>query len=346
MTIPFDVSLEVSPTSVLKLVVATGSSGKTYCYVPTINDQIVSESNPMPVNDPVTQAAVATISPAVDALSSPISAGLSLVTTAMNNLISAVNSFVSSPPPSGGNGGGSSPPPPPPGNSVWTINSLGTLIFSISNQINFNPTVLNTTGGIIVLYITAEPANLSNFCTITSISDTSGLTWNRRGGVSWESNSTNMTTEIWWAYASGVTNTTITINFSENFDDAAMVGVQIYPQSGTLSSGADPWDTNSSLPASSTVTGVLTVSDVSSDCNEPTVLAVIGTAFPDGVTWNGADGWSTPIQASNSGALLWAYTTFGYDALGTQLSSETITVPASSNNQATIVDCLNNTVIT
>jgi len=129
---------------------------------------------------------------------------------------------------------------------------------------NIGATVtLTTTKTNDVIVILASSENNAVTPTISSVSDTAGLTWARRGSkVTATSGSQQSSQEIWWAFSSGaLSGDVITVNFVGGADLLALVAFGV---NGSGSSSA-PWDVNVSLPATATsaVTGTPSVSGVS-----------------------------------------------------------------------------------
>jgi hypothetical protein len=111
--------------------------------------------------------------------------------------------------------------------------------------------------------------------TVSSISDAAGLTWNLRKAVSAFGGSTDL--EVWWAFSSGMLSSdVITANLSQAVDDAC---INVFAVSGANT--ASPWDTNASLPkSSSSLTNPCTISGVSTDSSNTMLLGFWGN---DGV---------------------------------------------------------------
>ena len=94
---------------------------------------------------------------------------------------------------------------------------------------------------IVVLYVFAVGA------TVAGVSDTAGLSWQRRGGGANGSNHL----EVWWALSPGrLTNDGIAVTFS-----GSPSAVQIFPTAWTGVNLLVPWDANGALPRVTTGSG-------------------------------------------------------------------------------------------
>ncbi len=119
-----------------------------------------------------------------------------------------------------------------------------------------------TTSGanrVVVLAILVT-STLGSNTTVTSVSDTGGLTWTKRKQLLGPSDGTDFQTlEIWWAYAATAQAAkTITVNFNQSARTQALIS---YGVSGLLTPSS-PWDINGSLPASATNVGATSLPTV------------------------------------------------------------------------------------
>lgn len=120
---------------------------------------------------------------------------------------------------------------------------------------------------VLVLYFFAEQDNTlagNANISVSSVTDTDGLTWTQRNGSSWQNSSAGLRccAEVWWAKKTTSGSTTITVTTNVSIDDANIdviaVGNAIDPDA--------PWCTDASLPgvqvdnSGSTITPSVTVS--------------------------------------------------------------------------------------
>ena len=121
------------------------------------------------------------------------------------------------------------------------------------------PTVTLTTtlvNDIIVVFVSTT--KISPASTVTSITDTAGLTWTKRSSFEYTSG-TRFNLEVWWAPSTGVLSSdVITANLGATATQTVMIAFGV-----NGANFAAPWDTNGTLPATATSTGTPTVSGVS-----------------------------------------------------------------------------------
>lgn len=106
---------------------------------------------------------------------------------------------------------------------------------------------------IIVLFVCSEPDTSAANRPVSTVTDTNGLTWTKRKALSFvaATPATYCDLEIWWAHAPAATTGTITVTMSGTIDGMAMV----YAAISGCTNFTDPWNSNPSLPATSTNPG-------------------------------------------------------------------------------------------
>lgn len=129
---------------------------------------------------------------------------------------------------------------------------------------------------IIAAIATSQPTGL---ITVSSVSDTSSLSWTKRAATSFNGglNSSHVGIEVWWAYSAGTLSTdSVTFHLSGSADVA--VG-GCFGVTGFVGIGypTNPWDVNVSLPVpgSSTTTSTPSVS-VSTTAANTMILGFCG----------------------------------------------------------------------
>src|ERR1035437_1787956 len=114
-------------------------------------------------------------------------------------------------------------------------------------------TVAYTTVGvdnIIVLHISSEPHNVTPVA-VSTVTDTNSLAWTKKASLDTLATLTANTQEVWWAHAPTAISGTITVTMAAAIDDGSLSTLSV---SGVYDV-ANPWDPNSSLPATSSDTG-------------------------------------------------------------------------------------------
>lgn len=130
---------------------------------------------------------------------------------------------------------------------------------------------LTTTNANVLLIAQVKTAAAADG-TVTSITDTTGLTWTKRKAQAWKSGSTF---EQWYAVSTGAYSGTITANLSASTANSKRIIVY-----GV--SGADmttPFDTNASVPYSATAGGVLglgSASNISTNASDTMLIYSVG----------------------------------------------------------------------
>lgn len=97
----------------------------------------------------------------------------------------------------------------------------------------------------IIVVFAASETNSSTYASVSSISDTAGLTWYKRSRTeSGYDGNHGMEAEVWWAYApSPLSANLITVTMSQSCDN---LGITVFGVSGADTSS--PWDTSVALP--------------------------------------------------------------------------------------------------
>jgi hypothetical protein len=174
------------------------------------------------------------------------------------------------------------------------------------------PTVtLSTTLANDIIVVALFSAKVTTPATVTTISDTAGLTWAKRSSRQYLSG-TQDNLEVWWALSSGILSSdVITVNLNSAPSQSTLIAFGV--------NGADltsPWDPNASLPVTASGTGVPSVSGVSTTKSNTILLAFEGhsstTADTAGI------GFSL-IKAQAAGSLI-----------GSAAQSQVVSSPQSS----------------
>lgn len=227
-----------------------------------------------------------------------------------------------------------------------------TLSIDGSNKGNFtsgtsSQTVsLSTTNAndIIVVLVGYEINASSGAPTVSSVSDTAGLTWHRRGGAHATTNNKDCVLDCWWAYSSGtLSSDTITVTLSGNVDNGAVVACGV---SGVPSANySAPWDTNAALPVTGTgtVSGInqVTIAGVSTTSTSGLMIANAGAASSVGALFNtaptGVSPWSLIQFYKETGGINYWSGAEAYDTYTSALSSASETCITGFSANAPII---------
>jgi len=177
--------------------------------------------------------------------------------------------------------------------------------------------------------------------TVSSISDSAGLTWAQRSSVTMDNagaqNAYN-DFERWWALSTGaLSNDTITVSFSGSVDSATVLAYGVNgANTGT------PWDANGSLPATATSSSntTPTVSGISTTSASTLLLASVGTTNGGASILTG-----TIAGAAASGIFLNVHGAFSetygeYVAVSSAQSGVSAAFGSSVNSWLMVVDAL------
>jgi hypothetical protein len=136
-------------------------------------------------------------------------------------------------------------------NPVLTAGTNGAVgISGASQTVSYETDAANE---IVTVFINYGPSSGVGPASVTGVTDTNGLTWEKRCSFSTPVavdpngqglSNTIVSADIWWASSPTAQSGTITIDFSEAVDGTA--STQAFINVGSQSA---PWDTNSSLPA-------------------------------------------------------------------------------------------------
>jgi len=174
--------------------------------------------------------------------------------------------------------------------------------------------------------------------TVSSITDTKGLSWFERSDVQLHPGGGSQTDwddeEVWYAISSTkLTSDVITVHMTGTTDDAAIIAFGV-SGANTLS----PWDTNPSLPATAKDTfgfGGTATATVSTTSSNTMLLGFVGNDdWKNGgsqptVVWSGSGGYSTINSQVNWGATNWWSAAAAYKIVSTPQSSIPITMTSS-----------------
>lgn len=189
---------------------------------------------------------------------------------------------------------------------------------------------------VLVAVVTFE--SLSSYTSVSTVEAEGpfgGISFTKRSGVNGGSSGNGyQRNEIWWATsAASISAASVTASLAAEIDDAAMV---VFAVSGANTSS--PWDTNSSLTATSTSSGTCTVSTNSSNPFVVMVGAQNTSELPNSPTPSG-----TVIgTVENGGAEYWQFLTVDYYTPGVALSSASVgyTGNLTSNYYQITVDAI------
>lgn len=211
----------------------------------------------------------------------------------------------------------------------------------------------SSAGDIIVVLINTE--NPTAAVTVSSVSSTSGLTFQKRTAVAFSGLPYNNTgtiytsNEIWWAYASAAHSAdVITAHLSGTTDEVTMVAFAVKGFTGGTYS-TNPWDGNGALPANhsnSGSTGVTpTCSGVSTTSASGMRIAFWGSGGYNqgsGATYTGYPTGDTAILAvADASGTNGSNTTASFALYSSALSSATVNWTTSEEYSYTaIIDAL------
>lgn len=199
-----------------------------------------------------------------------------------------------------------------------------------------NAVTLSTTNANDIICVLAAAENTAA-PSITGISSTSGLAWNKRTAVS----ISRQDLELWWAYApAALSSEVITITYAATFDDAVAVAFGV-----TGCNTLNPFDANSSLPAntSSTTASVAPTSTVSTVSPSSFMIMGVGAASNSSNYNTPPTGFTFIAGAVNTGGGLACSAGVAYEAFTAAQSSLAVTwggTLGGTNGVASIVDAL------
>lgn len=179
---------------------------------------------------------------------------------------------------------------------------------------------LSTTKTNDIIVVFAAGINGSSTSSVTSITDTAGLTWAKRTGVNHAS-----CFELWWAYSAGIlTNDVITVNFA----NATTGRVTAFGVNGvTAANYSAPFDTNAAVPATTYSSGTANTQTISTTATNTLVISAIrgsagiGTVTrPGGFTQVVAAGTTEDVSyAIETSPLSGTGVTYGWGTNGTYI---------------------------
>lgn len=182
-------------------------------------------------------------------------------------------------------------------------------------------------GSVIVAQIYAATKVSGTYATVTGVTDTSGLTWQRRGGIK---TATCGNMEIWWAYtAAAIASDTISIGLTGTYDDACVVVCTF-----TGCNTTNPWDSNPTLPAFVAATSgtAASISGISTTNPDDTLLCTAATNGSSSAYLNYVpSGFTFTAKASNVGGSNYALEGNGYEQVSAKQSGITVTWSATLN---------------
>ena len=220
-------------------------------------------------------------------------------------------------------------------------NSIDNSMGGLGND-NGSPSITLTTAApndiIVVQEVNATGFGGAPAATISSISDTAGLTWRQRTATSTPdidgySYDVAFNTEVWWAYApSPLSSDTITATMTGNTADIDCIGLAAFGVNGANTS--NPWDTNTSLPAAvinDDNNAIPSVSPISTNAADTMLLGFLATPeYSEGGNEDGGSG----DYAVGSGYTQIAYNNIGSCADAAQQLIEYKVASSSQSNAA------------
>lgn len=175
---------------------------------------------------------------------------------------------------------------------------------------------------------------------VSTITDTAGLTWTKRGSVQWSGAPADNSLELWYAQTTQpVVSDSITITTSASVDDASFVVFEASKFDQTT-----PWDPNAGVPASATdTTGnsvTPTVTGISTTNAADLILALWGCGkYSNGVPTDPAD-MTLVESASNGGGSNQSVMAAWQKTVSAALSNATETWGGTSVDFGVMVDAL------
>lgn len=206
-----------------------------------------------------------------------------------------------------------------------------------------NGAVSITTAGanevlVVCFYAEQSDAGAPSGISVSSVSDTAGLTWAKRKALPWQGNDSRRNAlEVWWALKPTAGATTITVTANVTIDDACLGVVALK----SLYNPASPWDTDASLPGSQAVSGTTAPSATISTQQIPLALAFGGAQQNSMTSSRTPVGFTSLLAIVNTGGASAARELVSANAYGSPLSSQAVALDYSGGtvaNAGLIVD--------
>jgi hypothetical protein len=179
-----------------------------------------------------------------------------------------------------------------------TLDGLAT-VTNWSNSSSSSITLTTTlTDDIIVVVVAMEEGAAGPARSVTSITDTAGLTWAKRSAYQYTAGSNYPSVEVWYAKAAAALSAdVITINLDGNIDDACICAFGV---NGLRFSGVF-WDSNTGLPVETQGASSYASVGYNTFNTNDMLLAIVGTGnVPTGMTT--PTGWTNLCNLENAGA--------------------------------------------
>lgn len=213
------------------------------------------------------------------------------------------------------------------------------LALDVSAGVNFSGAdhgsiSLTTTvdNAVIVLQVFNEKS--ASYQTVSGISDTAGLTWQRRSQLQLAHDlGSNM--EIWWAVKPTAGATTITATLTGAIDDAVLIAFGI--------AGADtasPWDASPVLPAKATTNRGVYLPPISTRAADSMLLAFTGTPTGANLAAQFPAPWADAKYQSNNGGSRYAHASAAYRIVSVQQNSASAPGITANNAYGVITDAV------
>jgi len=221
-----------------------------------------------------------------------------------------------------------------------TVGASFTVITSSTNT----ATVSNVTCpayGMVVLFSGSELLSVVSTSQVSSVSY-GGLTFNRRTvqSITGFNGTSTQTCEIWYAInnsASAISASSMTINYTNTFDDQACVVVNV---SGCYLS--NPWSTVgpyiNTYPNNATAT--VATNTYSTSLPNSLIFEFHGTNNNAAMAYVTSSGWNGVNAASNGGASYYEYVWLSSRSVSSIQSNQTTTTAVGATNWISIVDSL------
>jgi hypothetical protein len=185
---------------------------------------------------------------------------------------------------------------------------------------------------VVCFYAGQTNAGAPSGISVSSVSDTAGLTWAKRAALPWQRGDTRRNAiEVWWALKPTAGATTITVTANVTIDGACLGVVALK----NLYNPASPWDTNASLPGSQAASGTTAPSVTVSTQQIPLVLAFGGAQQNTMTSSRTPVGFTSLLAIVNSTSVAFARELVSANAYGSPLSPQTVALDYSG---ATVTD--------
>ena len=185
---------------------------------------------------------------------------------------------------------------------------------------------------VIILQVFNEKS--ASYQTVSGISDTAGLTWQRRSQLQLAHDlGSNM--EIWWAVKPTAGATTITATLTGAIDDAVLIAFGV--------AGADtgsPWDASPVLPGKATTNRGVYLPPISTRAAATMLLAFTGTPTGANLAAQFTAPWADAKYQANNGGSRYAHASAAYQIVSLQQNSASAPGITANNAYGVITDAV------